>query len=133
MLESGLDRPVIDDTGLTGRYVLKMHTGVVDTRDFLRCCVTSLASPLHRSDAMYRYWSYVSADRASNHGMPHTHRGHRANAELTCRAEAPSLFRTLRASGLDAGCAALISVYRWPSQVGGLRFGCVGCVEGVCA
>jgi len=82
---------------------------------------------------MYRYWSYVSADRASNHGMPHTHRGHRANAELTCRAEAPSLFRTLRASGLDAGCAALISVYRWPSQVGGLRFGCVGCVEGVCA
>jgi len=92
VLESGLDRPVIDDTGLTGRYVLKMHTGVVDTRDFLRCSVTSLASPLHRSDAMYRYWSYVSADRASNHGMPHTHRGHRANAELTCRAEAPSLF-----------------------------------------
>jgi len=29
-------------------------------------------------------------------------------------------FRTLRASGLDAGCAALISVYRWPSQAGGL-------------
>jgi uncharacterized protein (TIGR03435 family) len=36
LLESGLDRPVIDDTRLTGRYVLKVHSEVVNTRDFLR-------------------------------------------------------------------------------------------------
>ena len=35
LLESGLDRPVIDDTRLTGRYVLKVHSEVVNTRDFL--------------------------------------------------------------------------------------------------
>jgi hypothetical protein len=36
LLESGLDRPVIDDTQLTGRYVLTVHSEVVNTRDFLR-------------------------------------------------------------------------------------------------
>src|SRR6185295_9835944 len=36
LLESGLDRPVIDDTGVTGRHVLKVHSEAVDTRDFLR-------------------------------------------------------------------------------------------------
>ena len=52
VLESGLDRPVIDDTGLTGRYVLKMHTGVVDTRDFLRvlCDQLGLTATSERRD-----------------------------------------------------------------------------------
>ncbi|PYQ93772.1 MAG: hypothetical protein DMF96_28650 [Acidobacteria bacterium] len=52
VLESGLDRPVIDDTGLTGRYVLKMHTGVVDTRDFLRvlCDKLGLTATSERRD-----------------------------------------------------------------------------------
>ena len=36
LLEGGLDRPVIDDTRLTGRYIVKVHTEVVDTRAFLR-------------------------------------------------------------------------------------------------
>ena len=36
LLESGLDRPVIDDTRLTGKYALKVHSEVVNTRDFVR-------------------------------------------------------------------------------------------------
>jgi uncharacterized protein (TIGR03435 family) len=36
LLESGHDRPVVDETRLTGRYVLKVHSEVVNTRDFLR-------------------------------------------------------------------------------------------------
>jgi uncharacterized protein (TIGR03435 family) len=36
LLEGGLDRPVIDDTGLTERYALNVHSEVVNTRDFLR-------------------------------------------------------------------------------------------------
>jgi hypothetical protein len=35
MLESGLDRPVVDETHLTGRYVFKVHSDAVSTRDFL--------------------------------------------------------------------------------------------------
>ena len=35
LLESGLDHPVLDDTRLTGTYVVKVHTEVVNTRDFL--------------------------------------------------------------------------------------------------
>jgi len=39
-------------TGLTGRYVLKMHTGVVDTRDFLRvlCDQLGLTATSERRD-----------------------------------------------------------------------------------
>ena len=36
LLESGLDRPVVDETRLTERYVVKVHSEARDTRDFLR-------------------------------------------------------------------------------------------------
>lgn len=42
LLERGLDRPVIDETQLPGRYAIRMHTEAVDTRDFARALCDKL-------------------------------------------------------------------------------------------
>ena len=36
ILEPGLDRPLLDETGLTGSYAINVHAETVNTREFLR-------------------------------------------------------------------------------------------------
>jgi uncharacterized protein (TIGR03435 family) len=36
LLESGLDRPIIDETQLSGTYAVNVHSDAVDTREFIR-------------------------------------------------------------------------------------------------
>jgi uncharacterized protein (TIGR03435 family) len=55
LLEGGLDRPIVDETHLTGSYVLNIHSEAVSTRDFLRVLCDKLGlvvTPARREISM---------------------------------------------------------------------------------
>jgi uncharacterized protein (TIGR03435 family) len=55
VLEGGLDRPIIDETHLSGTYALNVHSEAVSTRDFIRVLCDRLGlvvTPARRDVAM---------------------------------------------------------------------------------
>ena len=55
VLESGLDRPIIDETHLPGTYAVNVYSGALSTRDFMRVLCEKLGlvvTPARRDLAM---------------------------------------------------------------------------------
>jgi uncharacterized protein (TIGR03435 family) len=55
VLEGGLDRPILDETQLSGTYAVNVHAEVVSTREFLRVLCDKLGlvvTPARRDVSM---------------------------------------------------------------------------------